>query len=134
MMNTVRMLVNGQAMSGGSLHHALSSARLLGAVETAPLYRFYSVRDEFPGLSPVAENGVSVPGELYEVDYSVLGEQLLPHEPAELELTVVRLSDGSGALCMKMRAEALAIQELIDISGCGGWLAYLAGESADRRY
>lgn len=128
-MDKVKMLVNGQAMSGGTLNHALEGARLIGAVETAPLYRFYCVRDEFPGLFPVAENRVSVPGELYEVDYSVLGEQLLPHEPAELELTVVQLSDGTGGLCMKMRTEALDTPGVTDISACGGWLVYLASKT-----
>src|SRR5262245_38650777 len=67
----VRMFVNGQAMSGGSIHAPLADAEFLGPVRTAPRYRFWSFRDEFPGLEPVAASGWSVPGELYAVSYAV---------------------------------------------------------------
>lgn len=120
------MFVNGQAMSGGTLHHALAGATLLGPVTTAARYRFYSVRDEFPGLHPVAEGGTAVPGELYEVDYATLRERLLPGEPPELELGVVELADGTGSLAMRMREEALGAPGVVDISDRGGWLAHLA--------
>ena len=120
------MFVNGQAMSGGSLHDALDGALLLGAVLTAPRYRFYSVRDEFPGLHPVGEGGAAVPGEVYEVPYAMLRDRLLPREPAELELGVIELADGSGSLSMRMRAWALEQDGVTDISDAGGWLAYLA--------
>lgn len=128
-MSDLRMFVNGQAMSGGSLNHALSDARLIGPAETAARYRFYSVRDEFPGLHPVEEGGRRVPGELYQVDYSVLREKLLPNEPPELELTVIELADGSGSLCMKMRPESLGLDGVVDISDRGGWRAHLDGQA-----
>ncbi|MFI6509111.1 gamma-glutamylcyclotransferase [Streptosporangium sp. NPDC050855] len=124
-MESLRMFVNGQAMSGGSLNDALAGARFLGPAETAPRYRFYSVRDEFPGLSPVPGGGHAVPGELYEVTYEILRERLLPGEPPELELGVIELSDGSGSLCMRMRAEAISAPGVTDISEAGGWRAHL---------
>ncbi|MFI1460266.1 allophanate hydrolase-related protein [Nocardia carnea] len=123
-MAIVTMFVNGQAMSGGTLHDALHRARFLGRVDTAPRYRFYSVRDEFPGLHPVTSGGVSVPGELYEVEYDVLREELLPREPEELELGVIELADGSGSLSMRMRSNALDVPGVTDISDRGGWVAY----------
>ncbi|WP_328394294.1 allophanate hydrolase-related protein [Nocardia sp. NBC_00416] len=126
-MALVTMFVNGQAMSGGTLNDALDNARFLGRVTTAPRYRFYSVRDEFPGLHPVAEGGAAIPGELYEVEYDVLREELLPREPAELELGVIELADGSGSLSMRMRETALGAPDVTDISDRGGWLAYLEG-------
>lgn len=119
------MFVNGQAMSGGVLNHALAAATFLGPAETAPAYRFFSVRDEFPGLYPVTSGGVAVPGELYEVDYVTLRTSLLPNEPPELELTVIELADGSGSLCMRMREECVALAGVTDISDRGGWRAYL---------
>jgi gamma-glutamylcyclotransferase (GGCT)/AIG2-like uncharacterized protein YtfP len=128
-MTHVHMFVNGQAMSGGSLNHALAEARLIGPAETAPRYRFYSVRDEFPGLQPVESDGYAVPGELYEVDYAVLREKLLPNEPVELELTLIELADGSGSLCMKMREESLSLDGVTDISDRGGWRAYLGSKA-----
>ncbi|WP_327151939.1 allophanate hydrolase-related protein [Nocardia sp. NBC_01329] len=124
-MALVTMFVNGQAMSGGTLNDALNDAKFLGRVRTAAKYRFYSVRDEFPGLHPVAAGGLVIPGELYEVEYDVLREQLLPREPAELELGVIELANGSGSLSMRMRADALGAPGVTDISDRGGWLAYL---------
>ena len=125
-MDTVRMFVNGQAMRGGSLHDALDQARFLGPALTAPRYRFYSVRDEFPGLHPAGEAGFAVPGEIYEMPYAMLRDRLLPREPRELELGVIELSDGQGSLSMRMREWALDADGVTDISAAGGWLAYLA--------
>jgi gamma-glutamylcyclotransferase (GGCT)/AIG2-like uncharacterized protein YtfP len=123
-MERLTMFVNGQAMSGGSISDALAEATFLGAVSTAPLYRFYSVRDEFPGLYPCEDGGRSVPGELYEVSYRILRERLLPKEPAELELTVIALEDGRGSLSMRMREDAITAPGVKDISDHGGWRAY----------
>jgi gamma-glutamylcyclotransferase (GGCT)/AIG2-like uncharacterized protein YtfP len=125
-MNEIRMFVNGQAMGGGSLSHALVEAHFLGAATTAAKYRFFSVRDEFPGLHPVDDDGVAIPGELYALSYALLREALLPREPAELELGVIELADGTGSLSMRMRSEALGRTDVIDISDAGGWRAYLA--------
>nr|WP_296765385.1 gamma-glutamylcyclotransferase [Rhodococcus sp. (in: high G+C Gram-positive bacteria)] len=125
-MALVTMFVNGQAMSGGTLNDALHRARFIGKVDTAPRYRFYSVRDEFPGLHPVTDGGFVVPGELYEVEYDVLRDELLPREPEELELGVIELADGSGSLSMRMRENSLTAEGVTDISDRGGWLTYLA--------
>ncbi|MGK5529655.1 allophanate hydrolase-related protein [Streptomyces sp. URMC 129] len=126
-MTPLRMFVNGQAMSGGSLNDALSDARFAGPARTAPRYRFYSVRDEFPGLHPVeGAAGTAIAGEIYEVTYEVLHDVLLPREPPELELGVIRLEDGSGSFAMRMRPAALHAPGVVDISDHGGWRAYLA--------
>ena len=126
MTDSVRMFVNGEAMSGGRLHVNLRAATFCGPCSTAPRYRFFSVRDEFPGLHPVPEGGASIPGELYEVSYETLRESLLPAEPAELELGIIELADGSGSLSMRMRADALTASGVVDITDRGGWLRYLA--------
>lgn len=126
----LRMFVNGQAMSGGSLSNALADATFVGAAQTAPRYRFWAFGDEFPGLQPVAEGGASIVGELYEVDYALLREQLLPREPAELELGVIELADGTGTLSMVVRAGAEAGR--LDITEHGGWRAYLASGAVSR--
>jgi hypothetical protein len=123
-MDSVNMFVNGQAMSGGSLNDALSGAEFVGPVTTAARYRFYSVRDEFPGLDPVDTGGVGVPGELYRVSYAMLRDQLLPREPPELELGIIELAGGDGSLSMRMRAGAVDADGVVDITG-QGWLEYL---------
>lgn len=61
------LFCNGGAMRGGNLHHNVSAHRFLGAVRTAPIYRFFSVRDEFPALLLTEVGGASVEGELYDV-------------------------------------------------------------------
>jgi hypothetical protein len=85
------------------------------------------VRDEFPGLHPVEIDGVNIPGELYSMPYEMLRERLLPREPAELELGVIELHDGTGSMSMRMRTSALEGPGVTDISDAGGWLAYLDG-------
>ena len=60
-MTTVPLFVNGGGMRGGNVHHSIEGLPFLGEANTAPRYRFFSVRDEFPGLWPVDEGGVSVP-------------------------------------------------------------------------
>jgi hypothetical protein len=126
---TVRMFVNGEAMSGGSLHYAIDGAIFLGQRSTAPGYRLFSVRDEFPGLHPVAQGGRTVPGELYEVTYQMLRERLLPNEPRELELGVIELDNGEGSLSMRMREDALGLPGVVDISDRGGWRSHQQGTS-----
>lgn len=125
-MELIKMFVNGQAMSGGSISSGLQNARFLGAAMTAPTYRFYSVRSEFPGLSRAEHGGGSILGELYEVSYAVLRTELLPLEPPELELSIIELDDGTGSLSMVMRAEAIGAPETTDITAYGGWRAYVA--------
>jgi gamma-glutamylcyclotransferase (GGCT)/AIG2-like uncharacterized protein YtfP len=122
------MFVNGQAMTGGSLHGPLErGGTLVAKAVTAPDYRFWSCRDEFPGLQPVSSGGWSVPGELYEVDYAVLRRELLPLEPPELELGVIVLADGTGSLSMRYRDEVVARADALlrPIPSGMGWLEYL---------
>ena len=49
------MFLNGDGMRGGRAHYTIEGVPLVGERRTAPLYRFFSVRDEFPALYPVAE-------------------------------------------------------------------------------
>ncbi|HZP50809.1 allophanate hydrolase-related protein [Actinocrinis sp.] len=151
------MFLNGGAMRSGPLHHLLAGARFVGVVRTAPRYRFYSVGDRFPALAELPEitgpqevgagvgagagvrtdadagastgagGGVSIAGELYEVPWEVLRESLLPAEPAELELGVIELEDGSGCLSMIRRRTYHESPGLYrDISDHADWRSYTA--------
>lgn len=128
-METCRMFINGQALRGGPMHDALDGAQLLGEVRTKKSYRFFSFRNEFPGLHPVDSGGVAVLGELYALPYAMLRDRLLPREPAELELGVIELEDGRGSLAMRIRDSALGGAGVTDISDCASWLAYLETQS-----
>lgn len=124
------MFVNGQAMRGGSLHHALSDATFLGPALTAARYRFYAFPAGFPGISPAPEGGgVQVTGEIYEMTYADLREMLLPGEPDELELSAIELADGSGCLSMVVRAGLDLTGEAVDISDLASWRAYLSRQT-----
>ncbi|WP_433324627.1 allophanate hydrolase-related protein [Spirillospora sp. CA-294931] len=118
------MFLNGGAMRGGPLHHLLDGAPLVAETATAPVYRFYSVGDRCPALAPVAHGGASVAGEVYEVPMDVLRDRLLPAEPAELELGVIELADGSSALAMLLRRPPASHGGLTDITEHGSWEAY----------
>lgn len=118
----VLLMTTGEGMRGGSVHHTIAAHPFLGEVETAPKYRFYSVRDEFPGLRPVGVGGAVVRGELYDVPLEALRDRFLPHEPPELELGVLELADGRGSLCMLLRESELGRHR--DITEHGGWRSY----------
>ncbi len=122
----VRMFLNGGGMRGGPVHHHIEGiAQFIGEVRTAPSYRFYSVRDEFPGIYRVGSDGFAILGELYELPMGVLRDGLLPAEPAELELSIIELEDGSASLSMVMRETELKADGVVDISTHGGWRAYM---------
>jgi gamma-glutamylcyclotransferase (GGCT)/AIG2-like uncharacterized protein YtfP len=123
------MFLTGNGMSDGPLHHHISGAPLIGERRTAPRYRLYSVRDEYPALSPVSEGGQPILGELYDVPMDQLWE-LLANEPPELELSMVELDAQAAG---PQPAERLSFGMVLrrgerggytDITHHGGWLAY----------
>ena len=123
----VPLFVNGDGMREGPVHPTIADHPFLGEATTAPRYRFFSVGDRFPALWPVADGGVAVPGELYEVPLTVIRDAFIPAEPPELELSVIELDDGSSAVAVVLREAAhQAGTGLTDISDAGGWRAYRA--------
>jgi gamma-glutamylcyclotransferase (GGCT)/AIG2-like uncharacterized protein YtfP len=118
------MFLTGDGMRSGRLHQHIAGATLVGERRTLPRYRFYSVRDEFPALHPVAEGGGPVLGELYDVPMSQLHE-LLAREPPELELSMVELESGELSFGMVLRRGERK-DTLTDITSYGGWRAYRA--------
>jgi hypothetical protein len=117
-------MTNGEGMRGGSVHRHLAGHPFVGEALTADKYRFFSVRDEFPGLAPAGpgECGAAVRGELYDVPLEVLRDEFLPAEPPELELGVIELADGAASLSMVLRRGERGRH--IDITEHGGWRAY----------
>jgi hypothetical protein len=118
------MFLNGTAMSGGADHHLVGDSPLVAATSTAPRYRFHAVDGRYPALEDVGEGGVSVVGEVYEMDPAQLREVLLPGEPDGLELGVIELVDGSGSLAMVLRREYASLPPLTDISALASWRAF----------
>jgi gamma-glutamylcyclotransferase (GGCT)/AIG2-like uncharacterized protein YtfP len=123
------MFLNGDGMRGGRAHHPIEGIPLIGERHTAPLYRFYSVRDEFPGLYPAAGGGLPILGELYDVPMGPL-RALLATEPPELELSVIELETGELSFAMVLRETEHGRGIHRDITQYGGWLAYRASLAA----
>jgi hypothetical protein len=122
-----KMFLNGTAMSGQRDHAAVAGATFLGPARTAQRYRFFAVRDEFPGLFPVESDGVAIIGELYELSDEMLYQSLLPEEPRELELGTIELDTGDVVNAMHLRPERLdPADKVVDISYFGGFRAYQA--------
>jgi gamma-glutamylcyclotransferase (GGCT)/AIG2-like uncharacterized protein YtfP len=120
------LFCNGGAMRGGNLYQNVAQHRFLGTVKTAPKYRFFSVRDEFPALLLSEDAGAEIEGELYDVPLDNIRTDFLPAEPAELELTVVELADGRSVLAVALRpglVDSIADQ-LTEITEEGSWRKY----------
>jgi gamma-glutamylcyclotransferase (GGCT)/AIG2-like uncharacterized protein YtfP len=118
------MFLNGDGMRGGRAHYTIEGVPLIGERRTAPRYRFFSVRDEFPGLYPDPQGG-AVRGELYDVPMAPL-RALLATEPAELELSIIELEAGELSFAMVLRDAEHASGVHTDITAYGGWRAYRA--------
>ena len=89
------------------MHHHIEGVPLFGELRTAPKYRFYSVRDEFPALVPAVAGGAAIIGELYDVPIEMLHHSLLPAEPPELELGTIELENGVVSFAVLLRREVL---------------------------
>jgi gamma-glutamylcyclotransferase (GGCT)/AIG2-like uncharacterized protein YtfP len=128
------MFLNGSAMTGQKDHACHTGSTFLGPARTAGLYRFFAVRDEFPGLLPVESGGRCIDGELYDMPEDVLHKQLLPAEPEELELGTITLIDGEQVHAMILQPERLqAGDKVVDISELGGFRAYQRFVAANAR-
>jgi gamma-glutamylcyclotransferase (GGCT)/AIG2-like uncharacterized protein YtfP len=111
-------------MRGLALHKNLEGARFLGEVNTAPVYRLYSIDDIHPGMFEVESGGVSVAGEFYEMSDDIWA-RVEAGEPPHLYCGPVRLEDGrtvDGILFPRAIAEA----QHKDISAHGSWRNYVA--------
>jgi gamma-glutamylcyclotransferase (GGCT)/AIG2-like uncharacterized protein YtfP len=129
-----KMFLNGTAMSGQKDHNAHRGSTFLGPTRTAGRYRFFAVRDEFPGLLAVSTRGRMIEGELYDIPEAVLRDSLLPAEPPELELGEIELADGSTVNAMLLVPSRLAAgDKVVDIAELGGFRNYQAFLAANER-
>jgi AGZA family xanthine/uracil permease-like MFS transporter len=122
MERTIHLFVNGTLMRGDVLHANLDGARFVSEANTAPRYRLFSIGDVHPGMIPSDHEGVSVAGEIYELELGHL-ERLLAEEPAGLGLGVVELEGGDKMLGIFWVASQLP-STAVEISRFGGWREY----------
>jgi gamma-glutamylcyclotransferase (GGCT)/AIG2-like uncharacterized protein YtfP len=129
-----QMFLNGTAMSGQKDYGSHAGSTFLGPARTARRYRFFAVRDEFPGLFAVEKEGRSIDGELYDIPEPVLRDHLMPAEPRELELGQIELADGREVGAMLLVPSRLDPRDkVVDIADLGGFRAYQAFLAANTR-
>ncbi len=125
------LAVVGAHLSGLPLNHQLTTrgARLLQAASTTSQYRLYALPATVPpkpGLVRVASDGMSIAVELWSLTDAAFGA-FVAEVPSPLTIGTLLLADGrsvKGFLC-----EACAVAGAQDISGFGGWRAYLAAQA-----
>jgi allophanate hydrolase len=125
---TVKVAVCGAHLSGLPLNWQLTQhgARLLGAVQSAPEYKFYALAGgpvQRPGMVRVNEGGAAIYMEVWELPAEHFGS-FVDGIPAPLGIGKVKLADGSwvsGFVC-----EAIGVEGGTDITALGSWRTWLA--------
>jgi allophanate hydrolase len=120
--------VVGAHLSGMALNHELTTldARLLEATATAPDYKLYALdtTPPKPGMLRVAAGaGASIKLELWAMTPAAFGK-FVAAIPPPLSIGTVKLADGRQA--KGFIVEPAAIEGAKDISGYGGWRAFVA--------
>jgi allophanate hydrolase len=124
---TVKLAVVGAHLSGQPLNWQLLEAggKLLAATSTSPHYRLYALAAAVPpkpGLVRVAAGGTAIVVEVWELPLRNFGA-VVAAVPAPLGIGTLELQSGErvkGFIC-----EPAGLDEAVDITGYGGWLAYL---------
>ena len=121
--------VVGAHLSGLPLNSELRSlgGRLLEATKTAPNYRLYAlsgVQPAKPGLLRVDEGkGTAIEIEVWALSLNAFGA-FVDKVPPPLSIGTIKLTDGRNV--KGFLVEAAAVDGTPDISGFGGWRAFLA--------
>ena len=125
-----RVFICGSALKGQPDHNNLQSAKFLRSAKTRAFYRLHSaVNGWHPAVYQVEENGVSIPGEVYEL---TLGQYdyLVSTEPPNMYPGDVTLDNGEVLTAMLYPRELVEKYGWLDISDLGGWAAYKSSGEA----
>ena len=118
------VFICGSALRGQPDHQNLQSATFLGEAKTAPNYRLHAVKDGWhPGIYATETNGISIPGEIYELTPEQY-DYLVSTEPPDMYPEKVDLDSGKQAIAMLYPQELIEENGYPDISDIGGWAAY----------
>ncbi len=125
---TIAVAVVGAHLSGMPLNGELArrGATFVRAAATAPEYRLYALPGgppKRPGLVRVNDGGCSIAVEVWALDPAAFGD-FVAAIPAPLGIGTLRLSDGTSV--MGFLCETAALDGARDVTGSGGWRAYVA--------
>jgi len=122
----IQLAVVGAHLRGQPLNHQLVDvdATFIEQTRTAPCYRLFALATSPPKPGMVrSESGASIEVEIWELEAAGFGT-LVASVPPPLVIGNVRLVTGEwikGFLC-----EQIALSGAHEITGMGGWRAYLA--------
>ena len=121
---TKRVFICGSALKGQPDHKNLTNARFIKDTKTKPEYRLHAAENGWhPAIYATKTNGVSIPGEIYEMTAEQY-EYLLKNEPPHMYPETVNLEGDETAIAMLYPQELVAKYNWEDISDLGGWAAY----------
>ena len=121
----MKFFICGSALTGQPDHKNLGEATFAGEAITAPKYRLHSVNGQHPGIYEVAEGGIAIKGEIYEMT-TEQHTHLIATEPPNLYEAPIELSDGSHVSAMIYPKAKIDEYGWPDISQYGGWAAFKA--------
>ena len=122
--NTKRIFICGSALKGQPDHQNLTNAKFIKAAKTLPHYRLHAAENGWhPAIYVTETNGISIPGEIYEMTTEQY-EYLLANEPPHMYPDTVNLEGGETAIAMLYPKELVEKHDWPDISNLGGWAAY----------
>ena len=124
----MEFFICGSALRGQPDHQNLKGAKLVREAKTKPIYRLHSVRDEHPGIYEVAEGGVAIKGEIYEMS-EAQHAHLISTEPPDLYEAPIQLDDGSSVSAMIYPQKLIEERGYADVSHHGGWAAFKAASA-----
>lgn len=123
---TKLVFICGSALRGQPDHAGMQSSTFICETKTQPIYRIHSAAEGWhPAIFLAVENGVAIPGEVYEmplVDF----ERLCASEPPHMYPAEVLLEEGKEAIAFFYPQELVEKYNWLDISDYGGWAAYKA--------
>ena len=126
--NIKRVFICGSALKGQPDHQNLQSAKFIKTTRTQPQYRLHAAEKGWhPAIYATEANGISIPGEIYEMTDEQY-EYLLANEPPHMYPETVNLEDDRTAIAMLYPQELIEQHNWPDISDLGGWAAYKAME------
>jgi hypothetical protein len=123
-----RIFICGSALRGQPDHANLGRAEFVRTANTRPIYRLHAAQAGWhPAIYEVAEGGIAIPGELYDLTTDEF-EYLAANEPPHMYPAEVSLEDGETAIAFLYPRELVEQYNWLDISHYGGWVAYKAAQ------
>ncbi len=119
-----QVFICGSALRGQPDHGNLGYAKFIREAKTSPRYRLHAAENGWhPAIYEVAEGGISIPGEVYEMSLEQF-ESLVASEPPHLYPGDIVLAEGDIVTAFLYPRELVEEYNWIDISDYGGWAAY----------